>query len=234
MKLRPLSPISHRAAIRFVEDPAPNPEGGDPAGGAPAAPAAGEKTLTQREVSAIAAREKSEGKKAAETAIAEQLGVSITEAAAIIKKAKDADEAVKSDAQKDRDAAAKEKQEAEAEKLSAKNEVHQARLERAFAKEGIDLDDDKKKEANSRLLRLVTVEAGADYAAVLAEVQQIKNDFPGLFTETSGGGGAPSGDPKGTPPKPNPGEDKYAAGAKRAQARLAQTAENPLTAGLKK
>jgi|GEM_PF-2452877 len=208
--------------VRYIETPEPKaPESGDPA---PAAGGTGkpeEKTFTQAELTSIAAREKNEGKAAAERSIAEQLGVPIEEAKAIVKAAKDADEAKKSDADKDREAAAREKQEAEAERQAAKVEVHQARLERAFGREGIELEDGDDKTA--RLMRLVTVEAGASYEDVLKDVQQIKADFPALFggaeeTDTSKTKRkAPSGDPKGNPPKPPAGEDKFAAGKARAQ-----------------
>ena len=234
--LNPLSPMNHRARIRLIETPPTGDPASPPAGGAPADAPPAEKTLTQSEVNAIAAREKSQGKAAAEQAIAEQLGVSITEAAEIIKKAREADEKTKSEAQKDRDAAAKEKQDAEADRSAAKVEVHQARLERAFAKVGVDLSDDKEQAKNARLLRLVSVEVGSSYEDVLAEVTQIQKDFPALFggTPVTPGAKAPGGDPKGQPPKPTGGEDKFEAGRKRAQAKIGQTGENPLTANLKK
>lgn len=211
-----------RQALRFIETPEPKGEGPEDTGGAggKATDKPEEKTFTQAELTSIAAREKNEGKAAAERSIAEQLGVSIEEAKAIVKAAKDADEAKKSEAEKDREAAAKEKQEAEAERQAAKAEVHEARLERAFAKEGIDLEDGDDK--TKRLLRLVTVETGASYEDVLKDVQKIKADFPALFGKSEESTGkttrkAPSGDPKGNPPKPTAGEDRFEAGKARAQ-----------------
>lgn len=201
-------------------------------------PPAGEKTLTQTEVNAIAAREKAQGKAAAERELADALGVPLEEAKAIIKRSKEESDAKKSEADKDREAAAREKQEAETEKAAAKKETHQARLERAFDKVGVDLSDDKEKAKNERLLRMVTAEVGASYEDVLAEVKQIQKDFPGLFGESTGGAEtttrkAPNGDPKGTPPKPSGGEDKYEAGRKRAEARRSKVTDNPLLAKLK-
>lgn len=233
---KPLSPIAHRARIRFTETP---PEGGEqnpPAGGGGAGAGGGsEKLLTQAEVNAIATREKQQGKAAAERELAEALGVPLEEAKAIIKQSKEAADAKKSEADKDREAAAREKQEAETEKAAAKKETHQARLERAFDKVGVDLADDKEKAKNERLLRLVTAEVGASYEDVLNEVKQIQKDFPGLFGESGGGSSrkAPNGDPAGTPPKPTGAEDKYEAGRKRAQARAAKVTDNPLLAKLK-
>lgn len=230
--LKPLSPIAHRASIRFVEEPPPSGEENPPAGGggAPAGEKPAEKTFTQAELNAIATREKNEGKAAAERSIAEQLGVSIEDAKAIIKQSKDAADAKKSEADKDREAAAKEKTAAEADRQAAALEVHNARLERAFLKEGIDFDELGEDKAK-RLLGLVTAQSGASYDDVLKDVQQIKADFPALFgapEETGTKRKAPGSDPKGAPPKPNAGEDKYAKGAERAKARYAAPAFDPL------
>lgn len=176
-----------------------------------------EKLLTQSEVNAIAAREKAEGKRAAETALAETLGVSIEDAKQIIAKHRETEEASKTEAQKAREAAEAEKAAAGSEKTAAQLEVHQTRLERAFLKEGLDLEeaDDKAK----RVLRMVTVEAGASYEDVLKDVKQIKTDFPALFgaDESAPKRRSPSGDPKGNPPKQTGGEDAFARGAERAK-----------------
>lgn len=212
--------------LRFIEDPAP-PSGelGTPpaGGGAPAAtpPADAPKTFTQDDLTRVATKEKQEGKAAAERELAEQLGVPLDQAKQIIADARAKDEATKTEAQKDRDAAAREKSEAEAEKAVAKQEVHDARLERAFAKEGLDLDDSDEKV--KRLVRLVSSEVGSSYEDILAEVKTLKTDFPALFGEevapVKGGKPpkAPNGDPKGNPPKPTGGEDKFTAGAERAK-----------------
>lgn len=175
-----------------------------------------EKTLTQSEVNAIAAREKAEGKRAAERELAESLGVSIEDAKQIIQKHNADADAKKSEAEKAAEAATKEKQAAESEKDVAKREVHVTRLERAFLKEGVDLGEDDK---SKRLLRMVNVEPGASYEDVLKDVQQIKKDFPELFGEKQQKQQrqAPGGDPKGTPRTPAGGEDAYARGAERAK-----------------
>lgn len=235
---RPLSPIGHRASsgFRFVEPPEGagegNPEGVG-GGGPEEAGKGGDKTLTQAEVTRIATREKAAGKAAAERELADQLGVPLDEAKAIIKQSKEAADAKKSEADKDREAAAEQKKEAEREREAAKVEIHETRLERAFGREGIDLDDADEK--TKRLLRMVTVEPGASFEDVLADVKQLKADFPGLFAGSGEEGDkkdkkrkAPSGDPKGTPPKPSKGEDKFARGAERAKARYSAPAFDPL------
>lgn len=201
-----------------MEDP---PEGGNPPKEDPPndGKQGGEKTLTQTEVNAIAAREKAAGKAAAEQELATSLGVSLDEAKAIIKSHRDKENAAKSEAEKAKEAADAEKAAAEAEKQTAKAEVHETRLERAFAKEGLPLDeaaDDKR----ARVLRLVTVEVGAAYEDVLKDVQKVKEDFPELFggkKSTEPPKRRAAGDPPGQPPAPAGGEDKFAKGRERAQ-----------------
>lgn len=171
------------------------------------------KTFTQDEVTAIATREKDEGRRSAEAAVAKELGVSVAEAKKILKDHAAAEDAKKTEADKAREAAEAEKTEAEKAKAAAATEIFETRLERAFLKEGLALDDTKV----ARVRRMVSVEAGASFDDVLKDVQAIKAEFPALF-DGSGAGTpkAPNGDPVGSPPKPKPGEDKFAAGAARA------------------
>lgn len=207
--------------LLFTADPAGG--GGEPKGEPKeepkGEPKAAEKTLTQTEVTAIAAREKAEGKRAAATELAESLGVPIEEAKEIIKAHREALDAKKTEADKAKDAADREKTSATAEKSAAAKEIHETRLERAFLKEGLDLDgaDDKAK----RVLRMVTVEPGASYADVLKDVQAVKADFPALFDDEGNTKTpkrkAPPSDPKGNPPRPAGSEDAFARGAERAK-----------------
>jgi hypothetical protein len=172
-----------------------------------------DKTFTQAEVTAIATREKDEGKRSAEAAVAKELGVSVTEAKQILKAHHAAEDAKKTEADKAREAAEAEKTAAEQAKNAAAVEIFETRLERAFLKEGLELDDEKVK----RVRRMVGVEAGASYEDILKDVQAVKAEFPSLFDGTGAGTPkAPNGDPGGRPPKPVKGEDKFAAGAARA------------------
>lgn len=171
------------------------------------------KSFTQAEVTAIAAREKDEGRRSAEASLAKELGVTVAEAKEILKQHKSAEDAKKTEADKAREAAEAEKTAAAKEKSEAAKEIFETRLERAFLKEGLALDDAKV----ARVRRMASVEAGASYEDILKDVQSIKSEFPELFgTEGAGTPKAPSGDPKGSPPKPKPGEDKFASGADRA------------------
>jgi multidrug efflux pump subunit AcrA (membrane-fusion protein) len=203
-------------------DPVPDDDSGKPAG----------KTFTQAELNKIAAKQKAEGKAAAEKAIADLLGCTPAEAAEIVKKQREAEDATKSEAEKERQTAAKERAAAEAAKREAAVEVLEARIERALAAEGFAGDDKKL----ARVRKMITVETGATYEDVLADVQDAKKEFPEIFAgktpESDDGkktGKLPSSDPAGRPPKPKSGEDLYAAGAKRFEEQLAKrTARNPL------
>lgn len=200
------------------DPPAPKPD--EPAPKPDDKPA--EKLLPQSEVNRIAATEKEAGKRAAEQELANRLGVPLDEAEQILKAHRERQDAAKTEAEKAKEAAEAEKREAEAEKQAAKAEVHETRLERAFAKTGLALDDDEKL---ARIRRMVTVEVGASYDDVLADVTKLKESFPELFEAKADDGKgkqkqqrkAPSGDPSGQPPKPAAGEDAFARGRERAK-----------------
>jgi hypothetical protein len=181
-----------------------------------------EKTFTQAEVNKFAAREKAEGKRAAEKALAEALGVPLEEAKKIIAAAKEAEDAKKSEADKEREKAVAERKAAEAAKSEAAAEVHEARIERALAAQGFAGDEKKL----ARVRKMITVEIGASYEDVLADVKEAKTEFPEIFagkaddgTDKDGKPGKlPNSDPAGKPAKPNGGESKFDAGAKRFEA----------------
>jgi hypothetical protein len=203
-------------------EPKADPPKADPPKPDDKGPDADEKKFSQADLTKVAAREKAEGKRAAETKLAEDLGIPLDEAKAIIKAHQDAKEAEKSDAQRAADAANKEKDSAAAEKAAAAREVFDARVERAFLREGLDLDasDDAGKAAAARVLRMVTVEPGASFDDVHEDVKKIKADFPALFTDDAGAPrrfGAPGGDPKGTPPRVVKSEDAFSRGLDRAK-----------------
>lgn len=176
-----------------------------------------EKKFSQADLNKIAAKQKAEGKAAAEKAVIDLLGCTPAEAAEIVKKHREAEDANKSEAEKALQKAQQEREAAEAAKREAASEVHEARIERALAAEGFAGDDKKL----ARVRKMITVEVGATYDDVLADVQDAKKEFPEIFAgKTPEGDGKkpgklPSSDPAGRPPKPNGGEDKYDAGAKR-------------------
>jgi hypothetical protein len=208
--------LSGKFSVPADEPPADDDSKGDD--GAKGKTDGDEKTIKQSDLSRLLAREKGEGKRAAEKAIADALGVPLDTAKDIIKRHREAEDANKSEAEKERAAAAKEREAAEEAKREAAVEVHEARIERALAAEGFTGDEKKM----TRVRKMVTIEVGATYEDVLADVKDAKKDFPELFIakDPAGDDGKKPGkltnsDPAGRPPKPNGGEDKYDTGAKR-------------------
>lgn len=224
-----------RAALTGRSDGPPEGGNGGAGGGEPeGGEGAKDKTFTQEQLNKFLAKEKAQGKAAgkaeAERALAETLGVSVEEAKAIISKAKEAEDATKSEAEKERAKAAKEREAAEAEKRAAANERLEAQIERALARSGLDFDESAEGQKKlARVRKMVTVEAGATYEDVLADVTDIKAEFPELFGSKAAGGEGdkpkgklPNSDPSGKPPKPAGGEDKFAAGQKRFEEQAAK------------
>lgn len=175
------------------------------------------KKFTQADLNKIGTKQKAEGRAAAEKAVIELLGCTPAEAAEIVKKHREAEDATKSEAEKELAKAATERKAAEDAKREAAAEVHEARIERALAAAGFAGDEKKL----ARVRKMITVEVGTDYADVLADVQEAKKEFPEIFTSSTPKddgkkpGKLPNSDPSGRPAKPNGGEDKYDAGAKR-------------------
>jgi hypothetical protein len=177
------------------------------------------------------AREKEQGKTAAANQLATELGVSVDEAKAIIARHREAEDQRKTDADREREAAAREKREAEEAKAEAARERHLAKLERAFLKAAPHLDD----EQLAAVVRMSSVETGADDAAIKADVEKLQEKFPQLFKAEGDGDEpkpkpkpkAPSGDPTGTPPKPKQTDDAYSRGAERARAKYGKQTTSP-------
>ena len=221
------------------EGPAEPPAEPNSGGAGDPKPAESDKKYTDADVNKIARKHKADGEAAAAKKLADQLGMTVEEATAILTKHKQAEDANKSEAERERAAAAKEREAAEAAKREAGIEIHEARIERALAGNGlvIDTSTDEGKAKLARIRGMVTAQVGASYDDVLADVQALKKDFPAIFDSKApeGTGGNPAGagrmpnsDPKGTPPRPTGGEDKYSAGAKRFHERNPQRTYNPL------
>ena len=174
--------------LRFAETPVID--------GAPgAAPAA--KTFTQDDVTALAAAERDQGKRAGKAAAQDEINAAIkaaglpdgTDLSAVLeaaKRATAADEAAKTQAQRELDAAAKAKADAEQLLATAAKTLHDAKVERALAGA-----------VNVAIAaRALDVAVGADDDAIKAAVDNLKADVPGLFSTTAP---APGSDP-GNPP----------------------------------
>lgn len=176
--------------IRFIDPPVND---GTP-GAAPTA-----KTFTQDDVTALAAAERDQGKRAGKAAAQDEITAAIkaaglpdgTDLSAVLeaaKRATAADEAAKTQAQRDADVAAKAKADAEALLATAAATVHAAKVERALTgavNVGI-------------AARALDVVVGADDDAIKAAVDKLKAEVPGLFSTTAAAP-TPGSDP-GNPP----------------------------------
>lgn len=200
-----------------------DPPQGDPPSGAPAGEGNGNsgdevQSIPQSQLTRMLAREKNQGREAAERALSDELGMPIAEAKALLQAARDREDAEKTEAQKAKDAAEAAKREAQQEKDAAARERHNASVERALIRAGIAPDDQGKLD---RVARMVTVEVGASAEDIGDDVKTIREGFPELFAASGEEGTpprrTPSSDPKGTPPKRQVTEDAYSRGAERAK-----------------
>jgi hypothetical protein len=187
--------------------PLPTTDPGDPLGGGPApvppAPVppvpVPPKTFTQAELDAINARTRSEATRAANNALFTALGVtSQQEADALVKKAREADEAGKTEAQRAQAAADTARTVAEQATAQAAADRLATLTERALIRAGLPLEVDDAagaKVENPQLayaLRLVDVPAGSDEATIKTAVEAVKATFPQMFTSTAAAPAAPS------------------------------------------
>lgn len=177
------------------------------------------KTFDQAEVNRIAAREKAAGKRAAEQALAESLGIPLEDAKKIIADHKAAEDKKKSEADRLKEAADADKRAAEANKSTTASEVRTARIERALAAAKFPkIDDDK---ATAKVVRMIDVETDASYDDVKEAVAELAKEFPALFEAPKDDGKTkppklPGSAPSGKPPAPTgDNESKLAAGARR-------------------
>ena len=176
--------------LRFIDPPVND---GTP-GAAPTA-----KTFTQDDVTALAAAERDQGKRAGKAAAQDEINAAIkaaglpdgTDLSAVLeaaKRATAADDAAKTQAQRELEAATKAKADAEALLATAAATVHAAKVERALTgavNVGI-------------AARALDVPVGADDDAIKAAVDKLRADVPGLFSTTAAAP-TPGSDP-GNPP----------------------------------
>lgn len=175
-----------------------------------------DKVFTQEELNRIAAREKAQGRAAAEKQLAEDLGVDVEEAKAIITAHREREEANKTEHQKAMDDAAEKQRKADEAEATARQTTHEATVERMLVRAGANPD------LLDRAARSLVLEVGADEATVNAEIDKLKDEVPSFF----GGGRTPppSSTPGGKPPsggqKVKTAMDR---GAERAKARQGQS-----------
>ena len=187
-----------RLRLRYMTDP--NPEG-TPGSTPPAPPAP--RTFTQDEVTAMMTREKADGRSAATREIADKLGMSIDDATALLAAAKAADDANKTQAQRDAADAATAKADAEKIKAEAAADRHAARVERLLGTAGA---------ANVAVAaRAIDVTVGADESTVTAAIEKLKTDAPGLFGAAPAAPHTDPSKPPATPPAKGTAAERAAA-----------------------
>lgn len=148
-----------------------------------------DRTFTQADMNATAARVEAATKAKAEQDIATALGVTVDEAKTIIAERRASDDAKKTQAERDAAAAETAKNDAERIKTEAARDRHDARVERILGQAGLDTGNETLRLAG---LAAVKLDVGADEAAVKAAVEQVKKDAPQLFGAASNGGGTHS------------------------------------------
>lgn len=128
-----------------------------------------ERTITQAEMSRIAAREKRDGRNSGQLELAKELGFdSVEDMKAAAQRQKDAEDAAKSETQREADAAKREKSEAARERAEAAAERRTARMERALIRLGVG-DDDLDDAISMREMRELAADADAEAIAEAAE-----------------------------------------------------------------
>jgi hypothetical protein len=146
------------------------------------------RTFTQAEVNAMMAQEKRQGKSSALGDVAKTLGMTVDEAAAYIKAAKDAEAAQLSEVEKREREAAEKVAKAEQREAAAK----QVELTATITRHLVGVADDKVDDAIALVLRRdVTVESTLE--DIKAAVAKVKEAMPALFGD---------GTPPKTPPRP--------------------------------
>ncbi len=164
--------------------------GGDAGGEGGTGGSGGEKTHTQADLNAAAGAARKDGQAAAEKKLADELGVPLDEAKALIKAAKDQAESEKSDAKK-----AQEKAEADS-KAATDREAAAAKKEHDLNVRDALRDAEVPSDRVARVATLVQVEVGADEATIVKAVEAVKKEFPELFGGAAGG--SPDSDTGGT------------------------------------
>lgn len=192
-------------------DPDPDPSG-EPKGEPPPKDDS-PKTFTQDEVNRFLKGEKDQWKRSTENEIADKLGMSPEDAAALIAKHKAEQEKEKSEAERAREAAEKEKAEAEVAKRAALADRASMRRQKFLVKAGVD------PEKAERYAVLVDADLDADDDAVSVAVDALKKDSPELFGKpVEPGKKPPDGDPGGGPKITKAQEDAFKRGEERAKA----------------
>lgn len=222
--LGPRSPLTRYLLLNEGEGGDGGGGGGGTGGGGTPPPA--DDSVPKSKVDEIVKGRVAETKQATERAIAEQLGVPISEAKAILEAHNKRVEGEKSEAQREKEAAQREKQAAEAAKAEAAKEKRDLQVERALIRAGV------KDEKLDRAKRMIDADDDADADALKKAAEQLKSEEPMWFGDDGSSGGgkppkAPASDSGGKPPKDRKSEDAYSRGADRAKSTTGSAGDGP-------
>jgi len=182
------------------EDPGTDPSGGTPPGTKPET-----KTFTQEDLSRVAAKEKDEGRRAAEKIWLDKLGVaSVDEAETLIKAKKEADDAKLSELEKREKAATEAALKADKALGDATKTVLENRVERAVLAKILGESAQAAVTAAATIRKLVEVGAEADDKAITAAVEDLAKSMPQLFALPGNTNQAEPGKGRPVPPPPPP------------------------------
>lgn len=196
----------------FYNDGGDPPPGGDPSPQDPPKPAPpAQRTFTQPEVEALAAKEKAQGKRSAAKEFAEKHGFStIEDAETFIAAARQAQEDALSEQEKQARQVAEERRTIEADRAALAAERRTVRLEQALTRLGaIDAEDAPNlQDAMALLERELRDTPDADTDAIAAAAERIKSRRPAFFGAATPADTAPvsqlppapGGAPAGGPP----------------------------------
>lgn len=189
------------------DPPKPDPKPDPPKPPAPPAP----KVFSQEEVTAIAAREKDQGARAAQQQLAEELGVPLEEAKSILAAHQQAEQEKKSQEER----LAERQAELDKRDEDLKAEAHKLTVAQHLVLAGV-TDATKQGRIVAILQSEGKIPLGAKPDDISAAVAKLKEEEPTLFS-TGSTPPPPSGGPRGNPPKPKLNDDAMSRGAERAR-----------------
>lgn len=182
------------------------------------------KTFTDEQLDRIIGKRVKEAEKTAkqatETAIAEQLGVSIEEAKKIIEASREADEAKKSEIDKLKEQNESIKKDGETKVSEVQREHHIDRVKLNLIRAGVALPEDTAEspdasdKALDRVVGLVSVSVGASVEEIKDNIAELKTEFASLFTQPEKKEESQPGNvgshPSGAPRKPVLNNESFA------------------------
>lgn len=191
-------------------NPNPDEPNTDPAPTDPATPPAdAPKTFTQEQVNRFNIKAKKDGEAAAIAAVAEQLGMPIEDAKAVIEAHKAKQDEEKTEIERLREQNEALQKDSEAKTTQLQRDHHTDRVKYRLSRANLALPEDaaEAEKAIDRVVGLVSVEVGASAEDIDANIDELKGQFPSLFVaqqQPEEPKGNPPSAPSGVPRKPQP------------------------------